>query len=486
MSVRRLRPWFSLVAALLLSMGVASPSWAAKPVRTAVAITTPTTGATLTQQYVVVNGIASGPLTQVQLRVDGDVVDYRDIGADGRWQGQVQLGFGAHRICAELDDGNPTPLASSCVDVSVVPSPAAFTLTSPNALQTIYTTFVAGGDCQSGTEVAVSLDGGTAQTTPCYGSWGIQLQAAPGPHTLTATESFGGTVYATRTFSFTVVPAPPLDLAITSPADGSTGSDSGVRVEGTVTNAWSAQITMTVDGRPAPVYEVASDGTWYGYAELRYGSNRICATATDYYGATDTACVTRTYAIDPATLTLTSPTQGSTWGMSIHYEGECFVGTDLRIELDGVVQSNDTCYYRINGDIYYPSDGPHTLTVTMVKDGVDIASVSRDVVVDTLAPAPPTVTDPVSGSTVRKVPVTVTGTANTDARVELVNADGSVDLAAPVAADGTWSAVLDRAWFEARGLLTGKAQTVRLRFEAVDAAGNRSAPTVVTWTVRAR
>ncbi len=486
MSARRLRPWLVLLAALLLSVTVAAPSQAARPVRASVTIATPTNGATLTSQYVGFSGTATGPVTQVQVRVDGDVVDYRDVGTDGRWATTVELAFGGHRLCAELDSGGTTPLASACVDVTVVPDPARFTLDRPSAGETPYTTFVASGSCQDGTEVTASLDGGATQTTPCYGSWAVQFRTTPGQHTVTASETSQGTTVATRSVSFTVVAAPELVLTITAPGDGSSGSESGVRVDGTVTNAWSAEVTLTVNGESAPVYEVSDDGTWYGYAPLRYGANRICATATDYYGATSTTCVDRTYAIDPATLTLTSPEQGSTWGMSIHYEGECFVGTDLRIELDGVVQANDTCYYRINGDIYYPSEGPHTLTVTMVKDGVDIASVSRDVVVDTIAPAPPTVTDPANGSTIRKVPVTVTGTANTDARVELVNADGSVDRTATVAANGTWSVVLDRAWFEARGLLTGKAQTVRLRFESVDAAGNRSAPTFVNWTVRAR
>lgn len=39
---------------------------------------------------------------------------------------------------------------------------------------------------------------------------------------------------------------------------------------------------------------------------------------------------------------------------------------------------------------------------------------------------------------------------------------------------------------ESLGVVTGQRQTLRLRFESVDAVLNRSAPTLVTYTVRAR
>ena len=45
---------------------------------------------------------------------------------------------------------------------------------------------------------------------------------------------------------------------------------------------------------------------------------------------------------------------------------------------------------------------------------------------------------------------------------------------------------LDRAYLESLGLVTGQRETLRLRFETVDPVLNRSAPTIVTYTVRLR
>ena len=122
----------------------------------------------------------------------------------------------------------------------------------------------------------------------------------------------------------------------------------------------------------------------------------------------------------------------------------------------------------------------------MLWEGTLIASITRTVTVDTLAPAPPTVLSPAPGATIRSAPVTLSGTAESGSTVELVTTYGETVLSAPVAADGTWSMTVDRAYLESLGVVTGQRESLWLRFETVDGVGNRSYATTVTYTVRMR
>ncbi|WP_344189890.1 Ig-like domain-containing protein [Pedococcus aerophilus] len=488
-AVRPLWRALGVAVTLVLALGAASPAQAARPARGTVDIVSPADGSSGTQMSPTVSGKATAPTGQVLLSVDGTQTDFpATVGSRGTWSTAVfYLSLGTHQICAEVRSDVDVQLAVDCVTYTVVPDPSAFDVDWPLAGGTTATLFQVQGSCQDGTDVLVSLDGGATRTESCSGgSYYSQYLTSEGTHSVVVSLAYQGRVLSTVTRSFSTKAPPAVDVNITTPADASTVSSSFVYVAGT-SNSPSTPVVLTVNGGDPRETYFDADGTWSGGAPLTYGDNIICATSNDIYGTSDRDCVTIRFAIDPTTLTLTRPTDGGASGTFIYYEGSCFTGTQLRIELDGALYQDDTCYYdHFGGSIPYVADGPHVVSVTMSWDGSPIASVSASVVVDTLAPAPPTVLSPASGATIRSAPVTVTGTAESGANVELVTTRGDVVLTAPVAADGTWSMTLDRAYLAAQGVVTGQRETLRLRFEAVDPVGNRSFTTVATYTVRMR
>jgi hypothetical protein len=477
----------ALVLAVLAT--AASPAYAARPERGSVEITSPADGASGTSVLIPVAGKATSPDGQVYLSVDGTSTDFPvAVSSKGTWSTTVgALSLGAHQICAEVISTGGTQLASDCVSYTVQPDLSRFDVDWPLEGGSVLTLFQVQGSCQDGTEVVVALDQEAPVTAVCdNGYWYAQYLTTAGAHTVTATLTYAGQALATVHRSFTATAPPAVDIRITSPSDGTIVSTSSVGVTGT-TNQPETAITLTVnEGDPRETY-TDFDGTWQGYASLSYGENVICVTASDLYGTSDRECVTVTFAIDPALLTLTSPQDGDVSNTFVYYDGSCFTGTQVRIELDGELYREDTCYYdHFGGAIPYVPDGEHVLTATMLWEGTPIAGVSSSVFVDTLAPAPPTVLSPAPGGTIRSVPVTISGTAEAGATVELVGSAGEAAYSAPVGTDGTWSMTLDRAYLESLGVVTGQRQTLRLRFETVDAALNRSAPTFATYTVRAR
>ena len=378
-------------------------------------------------------------------------------------------------------------LARDCVSYTVEPDVARFAVEWPLDGSGVLTNFQVQGSCQDGTEVLVSLDGAAPRTEVCSGGyfWSDYLTTA-GPHTVTATLTYQGRALTTIERSFTATAPPAVDVEITSPSDATTVTTSAVRVEGT-TNQPSSKVVLTVDGADPREPYISPDGTWWDGVPLSYGEHLVCATTSDYYGTSDRDCVTVTFAIPAESLVLTRPQDGDVSGTWVDYEGSCHSGTQLRIELDGALYREDTCYWEyFGGSIPYVDNGEHTLTVSMLWEGNPIASVTRTVTVDTLAPAPPTVLSPAPGATIRSAPVTLSGTAESGSTVELMTTYGETVLSAPVAADGTWSMTLDRAYLESLGVVTGQRETLRLRFETVDSVGNRSYTSAVTYTVRLR
>ena len=493
MDVRRFTHPILVTAGLVLAtlpatMPAAPPAGAAPTVKASVDITSLPQTSTGTDASPTISGKATSPTGQVRVLVDGTEAARATVGSRGAWSARVYgLALGTREICAEVRSDSGERLAVDCVSYTVRPDVARFDVTWPlEGIETL-TLIQPKGTCQDGTTVLVSLDGGDQSSLQCSGGdfW-IDYLTTEGPHTFTAVLTYEGQVLATITRSYTATAPPAVDVEITSPADSTTVSTSAVRVEGT-TNEPGATVTLTVNGEHPREPYINPDGSWWDGMPLQYGDNLVCATTSDLYGTSDQDCVTVTFAIDPDELVLTSPVDGDVSGPFVSYEGACHVGTQLRIELDGVVSAEDTCYYdHFGGSLYYVPDGPHTVTVTMLWEGLPISTVSAGVAVDTLAPAPPTVLTPAPGSTVRSVPLVLTGTAESGSTVELVAAGSSTVLAVPVAADGTWSMALDRAYLESLGVLTGQRESLYLRLTTVDRVGNRSYTTVVTYTARLR
>lgn len=117
------------------------------------------------------------------------------------------------------------------------------------------------------------------------------------------------------------------------------------------------------------------------------------------------------------------------------------------------------------------ADGDHQVTAAIVdpagnqSGGSPLRSFSVDTSPpDTTAPAAPVLTSPADGS-VHPGRVDVAGTAEPDATVE-ITVDASATVSVPVASDGRWG-----------GRISLQTGTHTITAVAVDAAGNRSAPT---------
>ena len=481
---------FVVVAGLVLAATIAAPQASAAPaIRGSVDITSLPQTSSGTTSSLTLSGKATSPTGQVHLIVDGAETGFpAAVGSRGAWSAIVSgLLLGAHEICAEVRSDAGDRLAVDCVTYTVAPDVTRFDVDWPLDGGGVLTLFQVQGSCQDGTEVVISLDGGDRRTAACSGGrYWTQYLTTAGPHTVSAVLTYQGQVLTTVERSFTAEAPPAVDVEITTPADATTVSTSSVGIEGT-TNQPETRVTLTVnDGEPRETW-IDQDGTWSGYAPLSYGDNLVCVTTSDLYGTSDRDCITVTFAIGADTLVLTRPVNGGLSGTFVYYEGSCHTGTQLRIEIDGVLHQEDTCYYDyFGGSIPYVADGEHTLTVTMLWEGIEISTETATVTVDTLAPAPPTVLTPTPGATIRSAPLTLSGTAESGATVELMSTIGETVLAAPVAADGTWSMTIDRAYLESLGVVTGQRETLRLRLEAVDSVGNRSYTQVVTYTVRMR
>ena len=373
-AVRTTWRMFVAVTTLAVTTVLAAPADAAPPVRGAVDITSPADGSSGTQVSPVVSGKATSPTGEVHVLVDGVAPYYSTapVGTKGSWSTNsvINLSLGVHEICAEVRSSWDDVLARDCVTYTVQPDVARFAVDWPLDGSAVLTRFQVQGSCQDGTEVLVSLDDAAPRTEVCSDGdfWSDYLTTA-GPHTITATLTYQGRALTTIERSFTATAPPAVDVEITSPGDATTVSTSAVRVEGT-TNSPSSKVVLTVDGAEPREPYVAPDGTWWDGVPLSYGEHLVCATTSDYYGTSDRDCVTVTFAIPSESLVLTRPQNGDVSGTFVSYEGSCHSGTQLRIELDGALYREDTCYWEyFGGSIPYVDNGQHTLTVEHAVGG---------------------------------------------------------------------------------------------------------------------
>jgi hypothetical protein len=478
------------LVATVLALGVPAAS-AARPPRTSVTITSPADGSSGTAVVVPVTGKASSPSGVVNIVLDGvDSGQTATVDSRGTWSTNAgEFSVGTHLICAEVRV-DETALASSCVRRTVTPDPASFTLSWPAPGSEVATRFSVAGECQNGTQAQVTLDGTDTQLVDCMSSWWYTdwYGVAAGPHTVTAQGVLNGTAYTSVESTFTVVAPAPVEVAITSPVDGSTVTDEFVVIRGT-SNRPGQLVSVTVNGAYSRETFTDSDGSWYVYGNLVYGANRICADITDGEGFTGQGCSDVTFAVDPSTLTIDTPAEGSLQNAFVDFSGQCKDGSYVRIAVDDRewVAEQYCSGGTYGGGLAYVTDGTRTMTVTMLIGGQEVTSQSRSFVVDTIAPAPPTIVSPDAGTTIRSRSVTMTGTtAEGGLGIQVLHSDGTPYATTTSSATGAWSVVLGEDFFLRAGVVTGKTGSVTVSVTATDAVGNVSSPTSRTWATRIR
>ncbi|WP_194293017.1 Ig-like domain-containing protein [Streptomyces smaragdinus] len=417
-------------------------------------IEAPTSGTTTADTTPTVSGTGTPGSTVTVTDGTGAVLGTALVGLDGSWSfDSVPLADGTYTITATQTDpvGNVSPLSNSVIFTVDTTAPAAPVITGPADGSIIGTnTPTITGTGEPGATVNVVVDGtplGTATVAP-DGTWSLPVTTplADGPHTVDATQTdASGNISPAATSTFTVDTTAPAAPVISTPADGSTISDTTPTISGT--GEPGATVNVVLDGTPIGTATVGLDGTWSlpTPAPLADGVHTVDATQTDALGNVSPAA-TNTFTVDataPAAPVITAPADGSTTGNNtptITGTGE--PGDTVNVVVDGVPLGTATV--APDGTWSIPvttplADGPHTIEATQTDPAGNISPAATSTfTVDTTAPDAPVITGPADGSTITSTTPTITGTGEPGATVD-VTIDGTVVGTTVVAPDGTWS-----------------------------------------------
>lgn len=235
-------------------------------------------------------------------------------------------------------------------------------------------------------------------------------------------------------------------VAITSPADGSTGDDVNVLVAGTAKRATT--VVVTVAGDPNAYESWVVRGEWATTVNpLPAGTTQICAEAFDAGVSIARTCITYTVAVDGQYLSL-FPDDGASVQSTFTAGGGCHGGSTVRLTLDGrseEIYCDSYQYYRRYEDV---PEGEHTLTVEQL--GLDgstvVAAITHTLTSAPIPVATVEITSPQDGSTSdwTELVLSGTGSANVDPTVQIW-VDG-VYTSGATAVDGQWSAPITVDW----------------------------------------
>lgn len=482
---------FSLVIATLMLAWptvMAAPAHAATPA--SVEIISPADGSSGYGTDLTVSGRARSASNWVFVTVEGDVNTYEAFVSRNTWSTHInELPAGPTTICAEVRSTAGTVLAKDCNTFTVTADPSRLAILFPEEGSVQGDSVRVVVQCVAGTAVRLTVDAGETIELPCE-DWSVEhtyTGLAAGPHTVTARMVDQGVVVATQTRTFTADPRDPGTVAISSPADGSSGYVGPVTLSGTA-SSWNNTVYILTDGVESHTVSIDDSGTWQvALDSLGVGSHTICAAVKDpAFEVEAQECIDYTVNIDPSLLTITSPEEGVRTGPQIAVVGACAEGTTVRLSLDGGEPIEQTCTGSYTQEFQGLTGGAHTVVVTMLYDGSAVATAQRSFSVDATAPAAPVITSPSTKTTITRPTVTLVGTAEPGSTVELWASDDASVRTTTADASGSWSLTLDEAFFYSEGALSGRRSKITLTVAAVDPFGNRSATNSYTYTVHIR
>ena len=325
---------------------------------------------------------------------------------------------------------------------------------------------------EAGSTFECRLDG--AAFAPCS-SPKTYSGLAEGAHgfEVRATDPAGNTDATPASRSWTVDVTAPGAPAITSPADGSVSASATVSVSGTAEPGASVEV---FDGAVSKGFTTASGaGSWTkALTGLADGAHALTARASDPAGNTSPASASVTVTVDtaaPNTIVTTGPL-GSTSSTSASFTFSADeAGATFECSLDGAAFAPCVSPKTYGG----LTESAHSFQVraTDSAGNTDPTPASRSWTVDVTAPGAPVITSPADGSVSASATVSLSGTAEAGASLEVF--DGAVSKGfATAGVGGSWTKALT-------GLADGSHSfTAR----ASDAAGNSSPPSAsVTVTV---
>ncbi|MBJ7347507.1 MAG: hypothetical protein JHC87_02920 [Thermoleophilaceae bacterium] len=385
---------------------------------------------------------------------------------------------GSHTLAVRHTDGAGNVGSSSTTFTVDTSAPAAPVIASPTTgSSTNDSTPTVTGTAEAGSIVKVYDGASLVCTTTANGTgnWTCDTSAlADGPHVLTAkaTDAVGNESGASNTVNLTVDTAVPAAPVISSPANGSSTSDTTPTVSGT---AEAGSTVRVYDGALLVCTTTANgSGNWTcDTSALADGSHALTAKATDAAGNQSGASNTVNLTVDtvaPTAPVITGPADNSsTKDSTPTVTGTAEAGSTVKV-YDG---ASLVCTTTANGtgnwtcDTSALADGPHVITAKAIDAAGNQSGPSNTVnlTVDTVAPAAPVIAVPLSGRFSSDNTPTVSGTAEANTTVKVY--DGA-SLVCTTTANGSGD------WTCDTSVLTDGLHV--LTAKSTDAATNQSGP----------
>ncbi len=349
----------------------------------------------------------------------------------------------------------------------------------------------------------------TGKATASGGHWSTTVEGLKnGEYTARAEQADElGNVGLSTPVTFTVATPPPV-VTVTSPANGSSTSNSSPVVEGTAgTATGDSQVTVRLFAGTGTSNEVGahtatkSGGSWsYKFNGLASGTYTVRAEQSDGLGNVGfSALVTFTINTTPPVVTMTSPANGtSTSSSSVLFAGAAgILAEDLPAVTVKVFEGSTVAGALKKTGTTTASGGLWSTTVEGLKNGEytaraeqsdKLGNVGFSTPVTFIVAAPPptvTVSSPTNGSSTSKSEQRVEGTAGTEkgdssVAVKLYEGATITEGQAPVEEHPSVGVVGGK-WFTTFNELTNGTYTVRA--EQKDGLGNVGLSSAVTFTV---
>jgi hypothetical protein len=446
-------------------------------------VPTITTAQTLTSDNTpTVTGTAEANST-VTIYVDGNAVGTTTANASGNYTFTVAtpLADGTYAFAATATDavGNvsaPSATLNITIDTH---APAAPTITTAQTLTNDNTPTVT-GTAEANSIVTIYVDGTVAGTTTADAggkyTFTVPASLSDGTHAFTATakDAVGNTSAPSATLNITTdTQAPP---APTITTDKTPTSDNTPTVTGTAEANSTVRIYLGGNAVGTTKADASGNYTYTFNPSLADGNYTVTATATDAAGNTSVHSPALSITIDaaapatPAAPQLIGGTNGIINDATPSIKGDAEANSTVTVYVDGkavgTTKTDASGHYTYTFDPAL-ADGPHNITVTATDATGNTSgqSPALAIVIDTQAPAVPTVmTD--KSPTKDNTP-TVTGKAEPNSTVT-VYIDGKPAGTTTADNNGNYSYTFNPALTDGNHNVTTT---------ATDAAGNTSAQT---------
>ncbi|HOT92096.1 MAG TPA: Ig-like domain-containing protein [Anaerolineae bacterium] len=286
-----------------------------------------------------------------------------------------------------------------------------------------------------GSNVEIWVDGErVGQTTVgADGQWSLSVPLRPGEHKLTARAVDASGKMLAESEALTVNVPEPVKVMLTSPQ---VNSDGTVALSGTGTPG--SNVEIWVDGERVGQTTVGADGQWSLSVPLRPGEHKLTARAVDASGKMLAESEALTVNVpEPVKVMLTSPQVNSDGTVALSGTGT--PGSNVEIWVDGERVGQTTVGADGQWSLSVPlRPGEHKLTARAVDaSGKMLAeSESFEFTVPASVKAP-TLTAPLPNASITGDTVTLEGTGEPGAEIEILD-NGNVVGKTTVQADGTW------------------------------------------------